>query len=103
ISTQVTVALQNAALYQNILEEKERIVEVEEDARKKLARDLHDGPTQSVAVIAMRMNHIKRIILDSPQQAIEEAGKVEDLARKTTKEIRHMLFTLRPLILETQG
>jgi len=25
------------------------------------------------------------------------------LARRTTKEIRHMLFTLRPLILETQG
>ncbi len=97
------VALQNAKLYQRLLEEKERIVEVEEDARKKLARDLHDGPTQSVAAIAMRANYIRRLIERDPRTAAEELYKVEDLARKTTKEIRHMLFTLRPLVLETQG
>jgi signal transduction histidine kinase len=33
----------------------------------------------------------------------EELTKIEDLARRTTKEIRQMLFTLRPIILETQG
>jgi signal transduction histidine kinase len=35
--------------------------------------------------------------------ASEELFKIEDLARRTTKEIRHMLFTLRPLVLESQG
>lgn len=103
IGTLATIALQNAVLYQNILEEKERIVEVEEDARKKLARDLHDGPTQSVAAIAMRVNYIRRLLEQRPQQAGDELVKVEELARRTTKEIRHMLFTLRPLVLETQG
>jgi signal transduction histidine kinase len=103
IGTQATIMLQNAVLYQNILVEKERIVDVEEDARKKLARDLHDGPTQSVAAIAMRVNYIRRLIERQPQQAVEELWKVEELARRTTKEIRHMLFTLRPLVLETQG
>lgn len=103
IGTQSTLSLQNAVLYQNLLTEKERIVEVEEDARKKLARDLHDGPTQSVAAIAMRVNYIRRLLERQPQQAIEELWKVEELARRTTKEIRHMLFTMRPLVLETQG
>jgi signal transduction histidine kinase len=37
------------------------------------------------------------------QQTAEELTRVEELARRTTKEIRHMLFTLRPLVLETQG
>jgi signal transduction histidine kinase len=97
------VAMQNAKLYQRLMEEKERIVDIEEDARKKLARDLHDGPTQSVAAIAMRANYIRRLIERDPKNAAEELYKVEDLARKTTKEIRHMLFTLRPLVLETQG
>jgi signal transduction histidine kinase len=103
IGTQATIALQNAVLYQNLREEKERIVEVEEDARKKLARDLHDGPTQSIAAIAMRVNYIRRLIETKPENADEELQKVEELARRTTKEIRHMLFTLRPLVLETQG
>ena len=33
----------------------------------------------------------------------EELVKIEELAHRTTKEVRHMLFTLRPLILESQG
>ena len=103
ICKHMIVAIQNAKLYQKLLEEKERIVEVEEDARKKLARDLHDGPTQSVAAIAMRANYIRRLLEKEPKAAAEEIYKVEDLARKTTKEIRQMLFTLRPLVLESQG
>jgi signal transduction histidine kinase len=103
ICKHIVIAMQNAKLYQRLIEEKERIVEVEEDARKKLARDLHDGPTQSVAAIAMRANYIRRLLERDPKNAAEEIYKVEELARKTTKEIRHMLFTLRPLVLESQG
>jgi signal transduction histidine kinase len=105
ICNQAIVALQNAQLYQSLREEKERIVQVEEDERKKLARRLHDGPTQSIAAIAMRLNYL-RMLLDREQdleQTSEELTRIEELARRTTKEIRHMLFTLRPLILETQG
>ncbi len=103
LGVQATLALQNAVLYHSLIEEKERIIDVDEEARKKLARDLHDGPTQSVAAIAMRMSYIRKLYKKSPEQVPEEIKKVEDLARRTTSEIRHMLFTLRPLVLETQG
>lgn len=103
IGTQATIALQNAVLYRNVMEEKERIVEVEEEARKKLARDLHDGPTQGVAAIAMRLNYIRRLLDRSPEEVADELWKVEELARRTSNEIRHLLFTLRPLVLESQG
>lgn len=103
ISTQATVALQNAVLYSNLVDEKERIVEVEEDARKKLARDLHDGPTQTISAIAMRMSYIYRLLERQPGDVLPELKKVEEMARNTVKEIRHMLFTLRPLVLENQG
>lgn len=103
IGHQAMVALQNASLYRDLEQEKERITEIQEEARKKLARDLHDGPTQSIAAIAMRVNFARRLMERDPRGASEELFKVEDLARRTTKEIRHMLFTLRPLILESQG
>jgi signal transduction histidine kinase len=103
ISTQATIALQNAVLYRNLLEEKERIIEVEEDARKKLARDLHDGPTQTISAIAMRMSYVYRLLERDPEQVPAELKKVEELARNTTKEIRNLLFGLRPLVLESQG
>ncbi|MBN1666697.1 MAG: GAF domain-containing sensor histidine kinase [Anaerolineales bacterium] len=103
IGNQANIAIQNARLYQDLAQEKERMMEIQEEARKKLARDLHDGPTQSIAAIAMRVNFARRLMERDGKAASEELFKIEDLARRTTKEIRHMLFTLRPLVLETQG
>jgi signal transduction histidine kinase len=103
VCSQATIAMQNAQLYQRLQQEKNRIVEIEENARKKLARDLHDGPTQSIAAIAMRLNYTRKLLQHDPGKVDNEIAKIEDLARRTTKEIRHMLFTLRPLVLETQG
>jgi signal transduction histidine kinase len=103
IGNQSVVAIQNARLYQDLEQEKNRMMEIQEESRKKLARDLHDGPTQSISAIAMRVNFARRLLEKDTKSAAEELYKIEELARRTTKEIRHMLFTLRPLVLESQG
>ncbi|WP_420641733.1 histidine kinase [Candidatus Leptofilum sp.] len=103
VADQAVIALQNAQLYQRLEAEKQRIIEADEEARKELARDLHDGPTQTIAAIAMRINFIRSLLSRDPEQALGELEKVEELAKQTSKEIRGMLFTLRPLVLETQG
>lgn len=103
ISQQVTIALQNARLYQELRAEKERLSELQEESRKRLARDLHDGPTQTIAAITMRVNFARRLMERDFEGAAEELMKLEEMARNTTREIRHLLFTMRPLILESQG
>ncbi len=103
IAEHAVIAIQNARLYQDLELEKERIVQTQEEARKQLARNLHDGPIQSVAAIAMRVDVARHLLSRNVNEANHELGKIEDLARRTTKELRHMLFTLRPLALETEG
>jgi signal transduction histidine kinase len=103
VSSQAAVALTNARLYQHLQREKEHILEVEEQARSKLARDLHDGPTQAVSAIAMRLNYARLLMGRDPVKVRDELFSLENLARRTTKDIRTLLFTLRPLVLETQG
>jgi signal transduction histidine kinase len=51
----------------------------------------------------MRVNLARRMMAKDVNEATNELVKIEELAHRTTKEIRHMLFTLRPLILESQG
>ncbi len=103
ISHQAVIAIQNARLFQDLEQEKERIIESQEEARKKLARDLHDGPAQSLAAIAMRVGLARKMLEHDPATIPAELERIEDLARSTTQEIRHMLFTLRPLVLESEG
>jgi signal transduction histidine kinase len=49
------------------------------------------------------VNLARRMMAKDVNEATNELVKIEELAHRTTKEIRHMLFTLRPLILESQG
>lgn len=100
---QATIALQNATLYRSLREERDKIVRKEEEARHKLARELHDGPTQDVAAIAMRLNFARLLVDRDLGRARAELERLEDLAHHTVKEIRSMLFALRPIILETEG
>jgi len=103
IATQTSIALQNALLYHTLQREKERLVEVEEEARRRLARELHDGPTQSVAALAMRLNFLQKLFQHDPAQLPAELEKAERMARQAVQELRQFLFRLRPLILESQG
>lgn len=103
ISHQAVIAIQNARLFHEIEEEKNRILVAQEETRKKLARDLHDGPTQLVSGIVMRAQIAMKMLQKQPQELPEELKRIEELARRATQELRHMLFTLRPLALESEG
>ncbi|MEM9774161.1 MAG: GAF domain-containing sensor histidine kinase [Chloroflexota bacterium] len=103
VADQMVIALQNAQLAQDLENEKQKLMETETEARRQLARDLHDGPTQTISAIAMRLNFIRNLIDQDPAEAIKEVDRVEEMAKNTAKDIRGMLFTLRPLVLETQG
>lgn len=100
---QAAIAFQNAQLYQNLREERDRIIEAEVSARSKLARDLHDGPTQSMAALAMRLDFIRLLLDRDPPQARQELEQAREAVMRVGKDLRGLLFTLRPLTLETQG
>ena len=102
---QAIIALQNAQLYEDLEMEQKKLLEKEAHARRELARNLHDGPTQAVASIAMRTNFVRMILQKEGniEKSLEELEKVEAIANKTTQDIRTMLFTMRPVVLETQG
>ncbi|MCL4393406.1 MAG: GAF domain-containing sensor histidine kinase [Chloroflexi bacterium] len=102
-TSQAGVAFQNAKLYQTSRLEQDRIIHSENEMRQKLARDLHDGPTQKVAGLVMQLDYISHLLDRDPGDAKQELEKARATAQQTVKEIRTALFTLRPLALETKG
>lgn len=103
IASYAAIAIQNARLHENVLAERDRVIEAEEEARKKLARDLHDGPTQIVAGIKMSLDFARMALEKDPSLLPKEITYMQELAERATHQMRTMLFELRPLVLETQG
>jgi signal transduction histidine kinase len=102
IGNRAMTAIADVRSSQKMAKDRRRLVEIRQRSRKKLAREIHDGPTQSIAALAMRINIARRLMENPSDALIEELDKIEDLARRTTREMRHLLFALHPVVLETQ-
>ena len=103
LAAQAAVAVENARLVRSLKEERDRLLAKEAEVRAAIARDLHDGPTQSVAAIAMNIEFIKKLLRAMPERVENELNVLSELVQKTSYDIRTLLFELRPLGLETQG
>lgn len=103
IGTQAAIALRNARLYEAVLAERNRVIAAQEEARRGLAHELHDGPTQLVSAISMRLDFCQVLLDKDPTRLALEIAALKELTQQTVHQIRTLLFELRPLALEKQG
>jgi signal transduction histidine kinase len=103
LAGQAAIAIVNARLYQELEDEKNRILAVENEAQKRLARDLHDGPAQTLAAIIMSIEFIQALLQRDPAQVPRELEILQQIATRALDQVRNALFELRPVILETWG
>jgi len=76
---------------------------VEEEVHKKLARDFHDGPAQTLASLIMDIEFIQKLLEREPLKVKAELLQVKEKAIKAMHQARTTMFELRPLVLETEG
>jgi len=103
LAVEAAIAIESARLYRNLREERDKIVTVGEDVRRELSRTLHDGPAQALAAINMRLEFIRKMLERDPQRATAEIRDLERMVRETMRDVRNLLFELRPIVLEAQG
>jgi signal transduction histidine kinase len=103
LAGQAAIAIMNARLYQEVHDEKDRIIALEEDVRKELARDFHDGPAQTLAAMIMDIELLQALSEQIPESIADGLVELRIMATKTLHQVRNMIFELRPVILKTQG
>ncbi|HLY30610.1 MAG TPA: GAF domain-containing sensor histidine kinase [Ktedonobacterales bacterium] len=97
------VAVSNAQLAQQAQGEHDRILQIQEDERKRLNHELHDGPAQRLAQIDSSLSVVETLLMRDPAKALEEVRAIRELAARTTTEMRTMLFVLDPRVLDTEN
>jgi signal transduction histidine kinase len=102
-ANQAAIAIENNQLYQSLRDEQERIIRAQENVRRQVARNLHDGTVQFLSAISMGIDHLEQLLERKPKAAKSELQALRELTLQATQQARLAIFELRPLILETQG
>ena len=81
----------------------EYIIYGQEEERLRLAREIHDGPAQSIAGISFKAEFCKKLIEQDPQRCKLELNLLTDMVRETLGEVRNIIFDLRPMSIDDLG
>ena len=81
-----------------------RIIQAQEEERKRLSRDIHDGPAQMLANVLIRSGLIEKTYAEKgPLLAFNELSDLKEMVRNALYEVRRIIYNLRPMALDDLG
>jgi two-component system sensor histidine kinase NreB len=77
------------------------VIQAQEDERKRISRELHDGIGQALYSIMVGLKVLNHLDLDGPIR--DHLQEVQNLTVRTLQEVKHMAVELRPSALDDLG
>jgi two-component system sensor histidine kinase DegS len=75
----------------------------QEQLRRDIARQMHDGPAQSIANIALQAHVVQRLFEREPQQAQAELTELVRMVEHALRATKEFIFDVRPMVLDDLG
>ncbi len=79
------------------------IIKAQEEERRRVAREIHDGPAQTLANLAFRIEVCQKVMDQDLARARNEMEELKSQLRQSLQEVRRIIFDLRPLALDDLG
>lgn len=110
LAGQAGIAVENAHLYEST-RQKQRLVEqllgkliqAQEEERKKMAAEIHDTIAQSLVGILTKVQTCRSLVTKDPGLVAERLTDLKNLVSENVKEVREIIFNLRPSSLDDLG
>ncbi|MBS4195521.1 sensor histidine kinase [Lederbergia citri] len=81
-----------------------RIIEAQEEERKRISREIHDGPAQLLANVLIRSDLAEKVHKEfGPEQSLLEIRSLKEMIRAALYEVRRIIYDLRPMVLDDLG
>ena len=113
IGDQLGIAIEQGKLYSNLRAARERYqtllrqaLTIQEEERKRIARDLHDETSQDLTALALNLQAVTEMIEMGNAEATEVKGilkKAHTIAVHAGTEVTRLIRELRPTLLDTLG
>ncbi|WP_347862382.1 ATP-binding protein [Salimicrobium sp. PL1-032A] len=78
-----------------------KILAAKEEERRRLSREIHDGPAQMLANVLLRSDLVERTLKErGVQEAVAEMKSLRDMVRSSLHEVRRIIYDLHPVALD---
>lgn len=81
----------------------EQLIQAQEDERRKISRQIHDGPAQALSNFILQTEIALRLFDTDSEKAREELSSLKTAASTTFSQVRDYIFDLRPMMLDDLG
>ena len=82
---------------------REHLVTAQEEERRRLRRDLHDGVGPTLASLSHRLDTAADLVTRDPQASVEFLQELKGQVKGAVAEIRRLVYALRPPVLDEFG
>ena len=79
------------------------ILTAQEDMRREIARQMHDGPAQSLTNIVLQAQIVERLLAKDPERATGEVHQLIAMVQRTLDATKTFIFDVRPMVLDDLG
>jgi len=80
-----------------------RLLQLQDEERRRIARDLHDTTGQKIAALSMSLDRVARLLDTKKPERDEALTEGRDIVRMIGEEIRTLSYLLHPPLLDESG
>ena len=103
LASQAGLALHNVRLAEDLRASRRRIVGAQDEERRRLERNLHDGAQQSLVALKLKIGLAGKLSQSDPTKAREMLTQLEKEADETLQNVRDLARGIFPPLLADQG
>ena len=103
LSSQAGLVLRNVALIEDLRASRQRLVSAQDDERRRIERNLHDGAQQQLVALAVKMRLIEGMTREASPKAADLAHQVVEETGEALESLRELAHGIYPPLLADQG
>jgi signal transduction histidine kinase len=103
LASQAGLVLRNVGLVEELRESRRRLVAAQDDERRKLERNIHDGAQQQLVALAVKARLARQLVERDPTRTEEMLAQIEAETQAALEDLRDLARGIYPPLLADKG
>jgi signal transduction histidine kinase len=103
LAAQAGLVLRNVRLVEDVRASRQRLVAAQDEQRRRLERNIHDGAQQQLVALAVKARLARQLTDREPAKAAEILGQIEAETQTALEDLRDLARGIYPPLLADRG